>query len=126
MKKLPTLLMLVWSLPLVAPLAGRVQSAANADEWPQWRGPQLNGHSSETNLPLRWSKSDNIAWKTPIPGKGHSSPIIWGDRVFVTSALKEEGKQLLLALDRKTGKILWTQEQPFKAQKLIHSENSHA
>src|SRR5437868_3029926 len=96
---------------------------ARAEDWPQWRGPRFDGTSAETGIPTKWSATENIAWKTPIPGKGHSSPIIWGDRVFVTSAVKEEGKQLLLALDRKTGKILWTQEQPFKAQKLIHNEN---
>jgi len=101
-------------------------SGVRAEDWPQWRGPRFDGTSAETGIPTKWSPNENVAWKTPIPGKGHSSPIIWGDRVFVTSALKEEGKQFLLALDRKTGKVLWTQEQPFKAQKLIHSENSHA
>src|SRR3954466_6614400 len=126
MKKLLTLLMLVWSLPLAAPLAGRVQSAASADEWPQWRGPQLNGHSSETSLPLRWSKSDNIAWKVAIPGKGHSSPIIWGDRIFLTTAIEPEQKRMLLCLSRTTGKPLWEKQVLVAPLEQKHSLNNYA
>ena len=62
-------------------------SAAPAGEWPSWRGPHGDGTSDETGLPLRWSRGENVAWKTAIPGKGHSSPIVWDDRVFVTSQL---------------------------------------
>lgn len=58
----------------------------SAESWPQWRGPLGNGVSSETDLPVRWSQED-VAWKTPLKGLGASSPILWGDRVFVTSQL---------------------------------------
>ena len=78
-----------------------------ADDWPAWRGPRGDGTSSEKKLPLRWSANDNIAWKTPIPGTGHSSPIVVGDRVFVTSCLLKEQQRLLLALDRRDGRVLW-------------------
>lgn len=78
-----------------------------AEDWPTWRGPRLDGTVLEKDIPERWSATENIAWKTPIPGRGYSSPIICGDRVFVTSCLEDEGKRLLLALDRRTGKILW-------------------
>ncbi len=84
-----------------------VAGAVHAEEWPGWRGPRGDGTSTETGVPLTWSKTENIAWKTPIPGIGHSSPIVWGDRVFVTSCVEEEGKRLLLSLDRRTGKVLW-------------------
>ncbi len=97
-----------------------------AEDWPQWRGPRSDGTSAETGIPLKWSATDNIAWQTPVPGKGHSSAIIFGDRVFVTSAVEAESKQLLLCLDRKSGKVLWTQEQPCKFQAKIHKLNSHA
>jgi len=56
--------------------------------WPQWRGPTGMGISTETELPLTWSDEENVLWKTPIEGKGHSSPIIWGDRVFLTAAIE--------------------------------------
>lgn len=78
-----------------------------AEDWPCWRGPRLDGSSLETNPPLRWSATDNIAWKTPIPGIGHSSPILHGQRVFVTTCLEKEKQRVLLCLDRANGKILW-------------------
>jgi outer membrane protein assembly factor BamB len=56
-----------------------------ADDWPHWRGPSTSGVSSERNLPERWSETENVAWKTTLDGLGISSPIVWGDRVFVTS-----------------------------------------
>jgi len=99
---------------------------AYAEDWPCWRGPRYDGTSVETGIPVKWSATDNIAWKTPLPGKGHSSPAIWGDRIFLTSCLENENKQLILCLDRKDGKILWQQDQPQKIQKAIHKLNSHA
>jgi len=80
---------------------------ARAEEWPSWRGPRGDGTSTEAGVPIRWSAGENIAWKVPIPGKGHSSPIVWGDRVFVTTCLESEKKRVLLAVDRRDGKVLW-------------------
>lgn len=60
-----------------------------AENWPGWRGNGL-GISSEKNLPLKWGEEENIRWKTPIPGAGHSSPIVWGNRVFITTAVAED------------------------------------
>lgn len=59
----------------------------SAENWPQWRGPTADGHSSETGLPASWSATENVLWKTPLPGLGTSTPIIWGDKIFVTSQL---------------------------------------
>src|SRR5437016_5678316 len=105
--------------------------------WPQWRGPQSTGVALDKNLPTEWSATKNIAWKIPIPGRGLSSPIVWGNRIFLTTAIegevipgrpkgkthKLEGmgdfvhpdahgydhKQTLkvLCLDAASGKILW-------------------
>ena len=60
---------------------------AAAENWPGWRGPDGNGVSSETDLPTKWSADTGIKWKTPIPGVGHASPIVWQDKVFVTTAV---------------------------------------
>jgi hypothetical protein len=98
----------------------------DAEEWPCWRGPRLDGTSTETGIPTTWSKTENIAWKAPIPGKGHSSPIIWGDRIFVTSCLEKEGKRLLLCLDRRNGKELWRKEVLQAKLEEKHRLNSHA
>ena len=56
--------------------------------WPQWRGPSGQGTSEEKNLPATWSASKNIKWKTPIAGRGHSSPIVWGNKIFLTTAIE--------------------------------------
>jgi outer membrane protein assembly factor BamB len=76
-------------------------------DWPGWRGPRLDGTSAEADVPVRWSATENIAWKTPLPGIGHSSPAIVGDRIFVTTCLLKEQQRVLLCLDRRDGKILW-------------------
>jgi outer membrane protein assembly factor BamB len=82
-------------------------SPAVADNWPQWRGPQLNGVSREANLPLRWTQQENVAWKLPLPGRSGSTPIVWGERVFLNVA---EGDEISLwTVDRATGKVLWKQ-----------------
>src|SRR5437867_5601118 len=60
--------------------------AADPGQWPKWRGPSDDG-MAKTDAPLHWSDTENIKWKTPIPGRGHSSPVLWGDRIFVTTAV---------------------------------------
>lgn len=78
-----------------------------ADEnWPQFRGPTAQGLSTATGLPLTWSETENVKWKTALHGKAWSSPVVWGGQIWVTSAT-EDGKELFaVALDRATGKIL--------------------
>jgi len=117
----------VWMLCLaVAVSPGQAPDAARAEEWPSWRGPTGDGICTETNVPVTWSAGENIVWKTPIPGKGHSSAIVWGDRVFVTSADKRRRTRLLLAVDRTTGKILWQRTVLTARPEKIHRLNSLA
>src|SRR5438093_4258584 len=97
-----------------------------ADNWPQWRGPRGDGTSEETGIPIRWSETENVLWKAPIPGKGHSSPVVWGDRVFVTTCLEKEQKRLLLCLDRRDGKILWQRTVLTAPLEPKHPLNSYA
>jgi outer membrane protein assembly factor BamB len=81
---------------------------ADADNWPHWRGPEMNGHSRETAVPLKWSATENVAWKVPLPQSGMSTPVVWGDRVFVTQALDRGGRQrALLCFSRRDGRELW-------------------
>jgi outer membrane protein assembly factor BamB len=87
------------------------------ENWPQFRGPTSQGHSSESNLPLEWSATENIAWKTAIPGESWSSPNVWGDRVFLTTATEGGAKCHVLAIDRATGQIVWNKhvfDQPLR------------
>lgn len=81
--------------------------SAVAENWPGFRGPTRQGHSSEKNLPLAWSSETNIVWKTPVAGEGWSSPIVWDERVFVTAATENGTQCHIIALDRRSGKILW-------------------
>jgi outer membrane protein assembly factor BamB len=95
--------------PMALTLAiGWVLAAAaslGAEQWPQWRGPQLNGVSTERNLPLKWSASENIAWKLAMPERSGATPIVWGDSVFLSVG---EGSNLALwSVDRATGQPRW-------------------
>lgn len=80
---------------------------ASAADWPGWRGPNGDGISSETEAPLQWSPTENVAWKSPVPGVGRSSPIVWGERVFVTTGDSTDNSRRVLSFERETGKLLW-------------------
>ncbi len=84
---------------------------ASAENWPNWRGPYHNGSSNETKLPESFGKTDNVKWSVKMPGAGSSTPVIWGDHVFLTSANGDKNS-VALAFDRKTGKELWRKEFP--------------
>lgn len=85
-------------------------SGASAENWPCFRGPTRQGISTETGLPLKWSETENVRWKTEIPGESWSSPIVWADQVFVTTATDNGQTCRVLSLDAKSGKILWNKE----------------
>jgi outer membrane protein assembly factor BamB len=120
--------------------------AAQEKYWPYWRGPAADG-MAVGDAPVQWTDTQNVAWKTEIPGLGHSSPVVWGDRIFLTTAIKTgaapavapaaapaadsnphaaPGPQVehafdVLCLDRKTGKILWQRT----AKKAVPHEGGH-
>lgn len=77
-----------------------------AENWPQFRGPDGTGHSDARGLPIRWSESENIVWKTPIHDRGWSSPVVYGKQVWLTSASKDGRELFVFCLDRDSGKIL--------------------
>jgi len=79
--------------------------------WPRWRGPSGQGDVEGTGYVDRWSKTENVTWRTPIPGRGHSSPIIWGDYIFLTTA-KGEADLFMLAFNRTDGRLLWETQVP--------------
>ena len=93
-------------------------SQTHADDWPQFRGPQGNGTADTANPPIRWSDSENILWKTKLPGRGASSPIVLGDRIFVTAfsgfgmSVEDPGDKNdlrlhVLCFDRSNGELVW-------------------
>jgi outer membrane protein assembly factor BamB len=121
-------------------------ATAHAENWPQFRGSR-GGVSAETGIPVTWSASSNVAWRTPLAGPGHSSPIVWGDRIFLTAFRQQaggswaltrsvmgmiargvsvNGELLVVSLDRASGRVLW--ERPVGAPDIeeIHPTNSPA
>src|SRR4051794_15132765 len=96
-----------WVLALVMSLASA--ALCGTVDWPQWRGPTANGVSDDRKLPTEWSQTRNIRWSVTLPGWGTSSPVVYGNRVFVTSQADQGGKLSLLTvcLDRERGKKLW-------------------
>jgi outer membrane protein assembly factor BamB len=94
--------------------------------WPRWRGPSGQGFASGTSYPDKWSATENVLWKVRVPGEGNSSPIVWGDRIFLTTA-REGGRRLsLLAFRRSDGSLLWEAFAPEGRLESVHDKNGHA
>jgi outer membrane protein assembly factor BamB len=101
-------------------------TAASAQEWSGWRGPKGDGTSKETGFPVRWSPTEGVAWKVPLAGSGYSSPVVWGDRIFVTACIEDKGERKLLCLDRKDGHVLWEKVVLVADKERKHGLNSWA
>jgi len=107
-------LLLIFSLSLLA------------ENWPGWRGPSGDGISLEKGIPVKWSATENIAWKVAVPGNGHASPVVWGDQVFLTACLPDRQERVLLSLDRRTGKEQWRRVVVKSGLETLHRLNSRA
>src|SRR5438034_288626 len=81
-------------------------SAWASQDWPQFRGPNGDGRSDSRDLPLHWSESEHVKWKTPVHGKAWSSPVVFGDQIWLTTATEDGRELFVVAVDRATGKIL--------------------
>ncbi len=99
---------------------------ANIENWPGWRGPRGDGSSLDAKVPVQWTLDKNLVWKTAIPGKGHSSPIIWQDKVYLVTALEDSDQRTLLCLDRKSGKVQWQKNVLKSPMEKVHRLNSRA
>jgi outer membrane protein assembly factor BamB len=111
-------------LVLAAPFALSARLAPAAENWSRFRGPNGAGAAEDVNFPATWI-DDDYEWKIALPGKGHSSPIGWGDRIFITAGDPESGKLTLLALDAATGQQVWTRSFDSPAYPM-HLQNSLA
>lgn len=128
-----------YMLSICCLMAADVNDVAAERYWPQWRGPLGTGVAPDANPPVEWSESKNIRWKIAVPGKGNSTPIVWGDRVFITTAVPygaavepkpdtapgahdsvpvtHHYRFMILAISRREGKIIW--------QRTVHEEFPH-
>ena len=84
-------------------------ASLTASDWPAWRGPTGQGHSDERNLPLKWGgkNQENVKWKVALKDPGNSTPVVWGDHIFVTQANKGGSERSLICFARADGKIRW-------------------
>jgi outer membrane protein assembly factor BamB len=129
-----TVIGLGWASWSTAPLISQepaVQMVATDGEgakyWPRWRGPSGQGLVHGKNYPDRWSATENVLWKTPLKGRGNSSPIVWADRIFLTSAYEGGRRLSLIAFNRSDGKQLWESFAPEgRSDSWNHPKNGHA
>src|SRR2546425_1162624 len=110
--------------PLLLVLAFSVQAAEN---WPQFRGPTGDGHSEAKGLPLTFSETEHVKWRTPIHGKAWSSPVIWGSQVWVSTATEDGTELSAVCVDKETGRVL-RDKVVFRVEhpQFCHSFNSYA
>ena len=112
---------------LLLPFASLALGASASNDWPLWRGPSQNGLASPgQSLPLDWSESKNVIWKTEIPGRGHGSPIVVGDRVILPTSDEQKKTQSVLCLNRLTGKLLWTTQIHQSGFMKLNKKGTHA
>lgn len=100
--------------------------ASFAENWPQFRGPTGQGISTETDLPLKWGPDENIAWKIEVPGQGSSSPMIYGDKLFLSTATDEGRSRRLICYDKNTGDEIWNVEVFNREPKHKQPNNTYA
>jgi outer membrane protein assembly factor BamB len=101
-------------------------SVLHAGNWPMWRGPTGQGHSDEKKLPLTWSATENVKWKVPLKHQGNSTPVVWGDKVFLTQANKGGTERSLLCFARADGKKLWQADVAYPDKERAWNENWYA
>ncbi|HZY89805.1 MAG TPA: PQQ-binding-like beta-propeller repeat protein, partial [Gemmataceae bacterium] len=114
-------------LPLLFVAALSLAGADGAQNWPQFRGPHGDGKSDATGLPVTWSETKNVVWKTAIHDKGWSSPVVWGDQVWLTTARADGTRLFAVCIDRNSGKVVHDVA-VFDVEKpaFCHATNSYA
>jgi len=127
-----SLVVLAAVLLAAAPVTGQqaelrilVADGEGSDYWPNWRGPSGQGLVDGAGYPDTWSDTDNVLWKVPVPGRGNSSPIVWGDQIFLTAAY-DSARMAVLSFDRDRGEKRWETAVPFVSREHIHEKNSYA
>ncbi|MBY0525406.1 MAG: PQQ-binding-like beta-propeller repeat protein [Gemmataceae bacterium] len=104
-------------LPILTVLACTA-ALAHADNWPAWRGADGQGQCAEKNLPVKWSTKENVKWKVDLKDQGNSTPVIWGDKIFLTQANKGGTVRSLLCFAKPDGKLLWQKDVPYADKEL--------
>ena len=115
---------LLVSLVVLAALVLESPALADGQNWPRFRGPNGQGIAQATTIPVKWTEKD-YNWKIELPGGGHSSPVVWGEKIFVTCGHRDSGRRMLAALHASDGKMLWCKQCP-PVQYSLHGRSSYA
>lgn len=118
----PLLGLLLCLLPFAVPAASGDDKSPSDAHWPHFRGPSEQGYVEDAKVPLEWSETKNVVWKTKLPAEGHSTPIVWGDRIFLTGSNETGTERRVFCVQRSTGKVLWDRV----AAKGLEQERTHA
>ena len=97
-----------------------------AGYWPRWRGPSGQGHVADTGYPDHWSDTENVIWRTRLSGRGNSSPIVWDDQIFLTTAQEGGRRLVVMSFSRDDGRLLWETEAPGTFVEHVHQKNTQA
>jgi outer membrane protein assembly factor BamB len=117
----------VMSAPAQAQGVGMVRPEGDGEQyWSRWRGPSGQGVVEGTGYPDRWSETTNVRWRTVVPGSGHSSPIVWGDRIFLTTSRNRGRRVSVLCFRRSDGELLWETDAPEGRPESVHGKNTPA
>src|SRR5262245_43144973 len=100
--------------------------SGRADNWPQWRGVRGDGVCDEKSVPIRWSKTENVLWRLPLPGPAGATPIVWGERIFLTSVAGPNKSDLVLLCVGTDGKPLWQETIARGSKDVRNDEGNYA
>ena len=100
-------------------------ATAFAEDWPQWRGPAGIGVSSEHDFPIEWDDRRNVCWHVPLPDRGNSTPIVWGDRVLVTQAIESGHRRVVICFARSDGRLLWQSGVAYPQREPTNGQNPY-
>src|SRR5215212_3112292 len=112
------------TLRILATSFALIASHAFAENWPAWRGPKGDGTTPETDLPLTWSATETVKWKVPLPGPGNSTPIVWGDRLYLTQSAGD--RRTVMCFATEDGKVVWQEGPTVTEKERTHSTNPPA
>ena len=110
---------------MVAFVAGLAFSA-KAGNWPSWRGDVAgSGIVRGEKIPLEWGTKKNVRWRVPLPDRGNSSPIVWGDKVFITQATDSDKRRTVMCFEKRTGELLWRSGVTYTKEEKTHKTNPY-
>ena len=118
-------ILLIGSFAFSQPKSGQLTGLRQSSDWTRFRGPTGTGITDDTDVPLTWGPEKNVKWRTPLPGPGNSSPIVWKNHVYITCATDEGHNRSLYCFDRSTGKQLWVRTVKFGEKSPTHQTNPY-